>query len=85
MAVSPGYAFSLWGAGGIEKAGLRQEHKGLLRVPSLAHVILRTSNLLEAAAEVNCSCVPAGLRDPRNRSIQRIVDFEYAGTILETL
>jgi hypothetical protein len=85
MAVRPGYVFSLWGAGGIEKAGLRQEHKGLLRVPSFAHVMLRPSNLLEAAAEMNCSCMPAGLRDPWNGSVQSVVDFEYPWTILEPL
>jgi hypothetical protein len=60
----------------IEQTLLRDQHKRPLGAFSARNLAFRSRNFIHAAAEMNCSCATAGFRFPRDRLIQRIIDFE---------
>ena len=81
MAVGPGDVFPGRGAGGIEEAGLSEENEGALGVATVAHGVFRRGDFLEAAAEMHGGGTRAVWRLPRNRIVERVIDFEDARAV----
>jgi hypothetical protein len=67
---------SLRRAGRIEQCWLYENHERPLRRPSRVYFPLRQRDLLERAAKVNGGCARAVRGAPRDRRIQRPIDFE---------
>ncbi len=72
-------------AGGIKEAGLGEQHKRLLRKFAMSGGVLGSGHFRKGAANVNGARVPTGFGRPWNRSVEGVINFENARSILEPL
>src|SRR6266567_8544449 len=85
MAVHPGGVLTGGRARFVEHALLREQDKGAFRVPSFPRGPLRVGNLVERAAEVDCSRFCDFGRTPRDRPVECIVELERTRTVAPPL
>ncbi len=81
VAVGPKRVLPLWRSRCIEKAWLREHHKGPLGVLAFPYRAFGGGDFWQRATQVDSSgaCTSSGL--PGDRAIEREVDLEYTGAV----
>src|SRR5262249_53752802 len=85
VAVAPPRVLAGGRARGVGEALLREEGEGAVGDAAAPDRVFVHGDLLERAAEVHRPGARALRRAPRNRTVERPVDFEHAGAVAEAL